>query len=558
MDLDDSQDLSSRFELQTGIIKNLKYDLPSGLVVFLVAIPMCIGVSLACGTPLMSGIVAGIVGGIIVPFISRSPLSVSGPSAGMITLMGAMQVLGGFEAFCLAIVIAGILQILLGMLRVGLVAYFIPSAILKGTLTAIGIILILKQIPHALGYDKDFEGDLSFFQVDGENTLSELFVAIHHISPGATIIFLISLFILTNWDRVSVLKDKVWLPAPLLVVIVGAALNYTFTATGSNLALLHENMVTLDTYSNPLEFFSYFHLPDFSVIGNREVYVVGFTIAIVASLETLLSVNAVDKLDPFRRDTPLNRELIAQGIGNTISGMIGGLPLTAVIIRSSANINSGGRTRTSAVFHGILLLLSVALLPSILNLIPLSCLAAILIVIGFKLAQPAIFLNMHKQGWDQFIPFVVTIIAILLSDLLIGIGIGVFVGVFFILRSNVRSTISVGKKGSHYLIKLRKDITFLHKATLTTTLDRLPKGAKVIIDGSQMEYIDKDVREILIDFYDGASFRNVEANFVGFEDKIGDGIEEYFEDLEEDYFFDPVEDSLFPPVVDQYSSSQKQ
>jgi MFS superfamily sulfate permease-like transporter len=495
-------------------IKNLRHDLPASIVVFLVALPLCLGVALASGAPLFSGIIAGVVGGIVVGIFTGSALSVSGPAAGLTTIvLASIGTMGGFEAFLVTVVLAGVIQVILGFLRAGSIGNYFPSAVIKGMLAAIGIILILKQLPHAVGYDRDFEGDESFSQSDGENTFTELLQAFGYVHPGALIICAVSLFILIIWDKpfVKRLKFVGFLPAPLLVVMAGLGLNVLFTNNFQQWELRSEHLVSLPVSSDLKSFFGHFTFPDFNAITLPQTWMIAFTIAIVASLESLLSIDAVDKLDPFKRTSPLNRELKAQGLANIISGLIGGLPVTAVIVRSTANLSAGGRTKTSSIFHGVLLLLTVFLIPSFLNHIPLASLAAILLVVGFKLASPSLIKGMYKKGWDQFIPFAVTILAILLTDLLKGISIGILVGLFFVLKTNFRRSIISANDRENYLIRLTGDVTFLNKALLRQTLRDIPNGSRVIIDGTRPSFIDQDIAETISDFCDSASNRQIKV-----------------------------------------------
>ncbi|MEJ1240060.1 SulP family inorganic anion transporter [Chryseolinea sp. T2] len=495
-------------------LKNLRHDLPASIVVFLVALPLCLGVALASGAPLFSGIIAGMVGGIVVGLFTGSALSVSGPAAGLTTIvLASIGTMGGFESFLVTVVLAGMIQLTLGFLRAGSIGNYFPSAVIKGMLAAIGIILILKQVPHAVGYDHDFEGDESFTQSDGENTFSELLHATDFIHPGALIICALSLFILVMWDKpiMKRLKFSGFLPAPLIVVLSGLGLNAIFRSSFPNWEIKPEHLVTLPVSNDIGSFLGQFTLPDFSAVTRPETWMVAFTIAIVASLESLLSIDAVDKLDPFKRTSPLNRELKAQGLANMISGLIGGLPVTAVIVRSTANLSAGARTKTSSIVHGVLLLLTVFFIPSFLNLIPLASLAAILLVVGFKLASPSLIKGMYKKGWDQFIPFAVTIIAILLTDLLKGISIGIMVGLLFVLKTNFRRSIISANEKDNYLIRLTGDVTFLNKALLRQTLRDIPNGSKVVIDGTRPSFIDQDIAETISDFCDAASNRQIKV-----------------------------------------------
>jgi MFS superfamily sulfate permease-like transporter len=496
--------------------KYLKNDLPSGLVVFLVALPLCLGIALASGAPLFSGIIAGIIGGTVVAFTSGSSLSVSGPAAGLTVIVhGAINDLGSFQTFGLAVVLAGLIQIVLGYLKAGIIGYYFPSNVIKGMLAAIGIILILKQIPHAVGYDVDSEGDFYFDQADGENTFTEIINSLNHIHPGAVVIAAISLFILILWERPVLKKYSFFkiVPGALIAVLIGIIVNEIFRANNSDLLLTGDKLVQLPVADSAGDFINQFSLPDFSAFKNYKIYVIAFTIAIIASIESLLSVEATDKLDPYKRNTPTNRELKAQGLGNLISGLIGGLPLTAVIVRSSANINAGAKTKLSAILHGLLLLLSVIGIASFLNKIPLSCLAALLLVVGYKLAKVSLFKSMYRMGWDQFLPFVVTVIAIQFSDLLRGIAIGMAVSVFFILRNNFKRAYSYHHENSQnhnkITIQLAEDVTFLNKGSIISTLDELPSNSSVVIDGTKSHNIDVDVLEIIHDFKSTAELKQI-------------------------------------------------
>lgn len=505
-----------------GSLSELKYDVPAGLVVFLVALPLCLGIALASGAPLFSGLIAGIVGGIVVGFLSGSSLSVSGPAAGLTAIVvTALGDLGSYNVFLLAVVIAGAIQLILGFARAGIIAYYFPSAVIKGMLAAIGLILILKQIPHALGFDKDAMGDQDFFQADGQNTYTEIWLAIQHYNIGAVIIATISVAILLLWERPFLKKYKFFelVPGALVVVIAGVATNQLFLAVSPDLVLSGDHLVTLPIAATPKEFFSFFTLPDFTAFTNPLVYKVAFTLAIVASLESLLSLEASDKLDPYKRVSPSNRELKAQGVGNILSGLIGGLPVTAVIVRSSANVSSGARTKASAIIHGVLLLGSTMFIPGILNLIPLASLAALLILIGYKLAKVALFKQMFKLGWRQFTPFVVTIIVILQTDLLIGITVGLAVGVFYILQDNYTTPFlsntpaDIDKKKQ--LLELSEHVSFLNKASIQQTLIKLPEGTHLVIDGTRTIRIDYDVIEVISNFLDTSRSKKIEVELKG-------------------------------------------
>lgn len=496
----------------------IKNDLPSGLVVFLVALPLCLGIALASGAPLFSGLLAGITGGLIVSMISGSQLSVSGPAAGLTVIVAsAILTLGSYELFLVSVVLAGVLQLILGYLKAGTIGNYFPSSVIKGMLTAIGLILILKQIPHAIGYDADFEGDFAFMQTDDENTFSEIINAIGKSSLGAIIISLTALFILIGWNYIPSKKIKS-IPAPLIVVVLSVIINYLFEVSGSGLAISGGHLVNIPVLSHPSEFLSLFTFPAFSQIMNPDVFIVAVTIAIVASLESLLSVEAIDKLDPLKRNTPTNRELKAQGVGNIVSGLIGGLPVTAVIVRGSTNTYAGAKTKFSSFYHGLFLLFSILLIPGIINKIPLSALAAILIMVGYKLTSISLYKSMYKAGWDQFIPFIITVIAIVFTDLLVGIGIGLAVGVLFILRRNMKNPYYFNKEefnpNEPVKIILSDEVSFLNKASIQLTLDHLPENSNVIIDGSRSTYIDYDVLEIIRNFKETAHAKNINVQFI--------------------------------------------
>lgn len=493
--------------------KNLASDFPASIVVLLVAIPLCLGIALGSNAPLFSGIIAGIAGGIIIGIASGSQLSVSGPAAGLTVIVASAidRLNGVYEVFFLAVLLAGVIQLVFGFLKGGVIGDYIPNAVIKGMLAAIGIILILKQLPHLVGYDKDYEGDESFIQPDNENTFTELLKAWEWLTPGAVLIGLLSLGILILWERKFFRSKRIFqlIPGPLVVVIVAVLLNQWFKSSKNNLELLQEHLVGLPVASSLKEFFSFFNFPKFSAITDVNVWISAFTIAVVASLETLLGVEAVDKLDPQKRITPTNRELKAQGLGNMVSGLLGGLPLTSVIVRSSANVQAGAKTKMSTILHGTMMLVCVMLIPDILNKIPLSALAAILIFTGYKLAKVSIFKEFYKRGWDQFIPFVVTILAILVTDLLKGIVIGIFVDLFFLIRSNFRSAVFIVNDENRYLIRLRKDVSFLNKPIIKRKLEQVPDDAYLIIDATRADFIDKDIIDEINSFIESAKHRNI-------------------------------------------------
>ena len=503
------------------LFKQFKNDLPASIVVFFVALPLCLGIALASGAPLFAGIIAGIVGGIVVGFASGSPLGVSGPAAGLaVIVLTSISTLGGsFQAFLTAVVLAGILQLLLGYAKAGFIAYFFPSSVIKGMLTGIGLLIILKQIPHAIGWDKDAVGDDAFTQADGQNTFTEILKAFEFITPGALVIALISLAILILWDTVLTKKHKIFqlLQGPIVVVVLGILMNIAYSKGLLPYSLNDKQIVSIPVPNSIQSFFGQFTFPDFYAIANFEVWKIAIVIAIVASLETLLCVEATDKLDPDKRITPTNRELKAQGLGNIVSGLIGGLPITQVIVRSSANINFGGKTKLSAILHGVFLLISAIFIASILNLIPLASLAAILLMVGYKLSKPSLFKQMYKLGWEQFIPFVATIIAILATDLLKGITVGILVGIFYTLRHSYRNSHHVKDiisdeqgKTVHHLV-LAEEVSFFNKASLLNTLDSIPSSSKVIIDCTNSKSIAYDVIEIINDFELNAKTKNIEV-----------------------------------------------
>ncbi|MBC8052034.1 MAG: SulP family inorganic anion transporter [Sphingobacteriaceae bacterium] len=498
---------------------NLKKDLPASIVVFLVALPLCLGIALASGAPLFAGLLTGIIGGIVVASASGSQLSVSGPAAGLtVIVFGAIAQLGSYPTFLLAIVLAGVFQIILGLIKAGTIANYFPSSVIEGMLAAIGIILILKQIPHAVGYDADFEGDESFQQQGNENTFSTLTTALSRISYGAVIISALSLLVLIYWPNVKKLSN---VPAALVVVAIGILFNQLFK--GTDFAIQSEHLVKIPIVGSFTEFTNLFMFPDFSQIGNKDVWIVALTIAIVASLETLLSLEAVDKIDPLKRVSPTNKELWAQGLGNMTSGLLGGMPMTAVIVRSSANVNSGGRTKMSAIFHGLWLLVALLAIPGLINLIPLSCLAAILLMTGYKLAKIGLFAKMWRSGYSQFVPFVVTVLAVVFTDLLKGVAIGMMVSIYFILRNNLRNPYfyRIGSHGDKKVIdiKLAEEVSFLNKAAIQYTLAHLPYETNVRIDGSNCRYIDPDVLEVIHNFKHNAYTKAIIVELVDIKEK---------------------------------------
>jgi MFS superfamily sulfate permease-like transporter len=490
---------------------NLSHDAPASIVVFLVALPLCLGIALACGAPLFSGLLAGIIGGVVAGSLSKSSVSVSGPAAGLTTIVAAAtQELGSFPLFLTALVIAGLVQMVLGYLKLGELGHFFPVAVIRGMLAAIGLILILKQIPHALGYDTDFEGDESFYQPDGQNTFTEIVDSVQNVHPGALLLAVLSIGILFLWSRPFMKKSK-WIkyvPGPMVVVGLGIGLRFFLGNFSEELRIGQGHLVdlpdiTLDDIGSSLV------RPDWSGLRTLSVYKVAVILATVASVETLLNIEAGDKLDPLRRITPLNHELKAQGVSNFISGLLGGLPVTAVIVRTTANVQAGGRTNMSTIFHGIMLGAFVLAFPSILEMIPLASLAAILIILGCGLNSPSVYKSAFEKGKTQFLPFLVTIVGILFTDLLTGIFLGTLVSVFFVLKTNFRSAIILVNNHHQYLLKFTKDVSFVHKSALRKALAKVPSNSFLMIDGSRSNFLDADILETIEDFVKGAFSKNI-------------------------------------------------
>lgn len=497
-------------------------DLIAGVVVFLVAVPLCLGIALASGAPLVAGLVSGIVGGILVGSLSGSQVSVSGPAAGLAAIVLAqISALGSFDAFLLAVVFAGALQVGLGLFKAGALANYFPTNVVKGLLAAIGVLLILKQLPHLVGFDKNPLADMAFLAPDGTNTFSQLGEALSAAVPGAALVGLISLAILILWDRTPLKKSIV--PGPLVAVVAGTVLSELLASWHSRLAIEASHLVAVPVLGAGETFFSALvQTPDFSRLADPAIYAAAVTLAVVASLETLLNIEATDRLDPQRRVTPRNRELLAQGVGNMAAGMIGGLPMTSVIVRSSVNVNAGSRTKLSAIFHGLLLLGSVLLLPGMLNRIPLATLAAVLIITGFKLASPAIFRSMWREGRGQFLPFVITVLAIVLTDLLIGILIGLGVSLASILVNNIRHGVRVVNEthvsGVVHRLELGDQATFLNRAQLAELLGGFKRGDQVLIDARTCDYIDSDILAMLHEFSEEtAPARGIRLSLLGFQ-----------------------------------------
>lgn len=497
---------------------SFRQDVPASLVVFLVAVPLCLGIALASGAPLFSGIISGIVGGIVVSFISDSELMVSGPAAGLTAIvLTAITELGAFDIFLAAVVIAGALQVLLGVLRAGVIGYYFPSAVIKGMLTAIGLMLILKQIPHALGYDADAMGDDAFMQSSPKATISGLQQAFQHVEWGALIVAIVSLPLLFAWGKgpLKVLKS---VPAPLFIVVLGVVLNAAFAAVAPQFVIAPTHLVSIPVPDSIGAFFGQFTFPRWSSMLDPAVWKVAVTLAIVASLESLLSLQATDELDPWHRESSTDRELLAQGVGNFTSGLIGGLPVTGVIVRSATNIAAGAKTRWSAVFHGVWLLLAVMVAPSLLNTIPLAALAAVLIHVGYKLANPALFKAALARGRSYAFAFVVTVGAILVTDLLRGILIGLAVGIIVILRDHVESPPYTEISAPGALLKrlqLHDNVNFLHRAAFEAMLEALPEGSRVELDARRTRRLDPDILEVIHNFEERAVERNIDFRLVG-------------------------------------------
>jgi len=503
------------------MFKNIKNDFPASIVVFFVALPLCLGIALASGAPLFSGVIAGVVGGVVVGSLSGSNLGVSGPAAGLAAIvLTAIGTLGGYENFLVAVVLGGVIQIVFGILKAGVIGYYFPSSVIKGMLTGIGIIIILKQIPHFFGYDAEVEGADSFVEASGENTFSAILNITDNLILGSLVIGLVGLGIILFWDKVLAKKAKIFtvIQGPLVAVVVGI-IYFALTQDHDTLSIASTHLVSVPIPDDFASFIGQFSFPNFAAIANPDVWVIAFTIALVASLETLLSVEATDKLDPHKNVTPTNRELLAQGTGNIIVGLIGGLPITQVIVRSSANIQSGGMSKMSTIIHGFLLLISVVVIPKLLNMIPLSVLAAILLVVGYKLAKPSLFVKMHKMGWKQSIPFTVTVLGIVFIDLLWGIGLGLAVGVVVILLKSYQNShflhIEDNSNGKHKIkMTLAEEVTFFNKGAILKELDSLPIDTQLEINLIKTRYLDNDIIEILEDFLFKAEERNIDIKLV--------------------------------------------
>jgi len=491
----------------------IKGDWKSGIAVFLVALPLCLGIALASGAPLLAGLVAGIVGGTLVSLLSGSELSVSGPAAGLTIIVAtAIGDLGSFPGFLVAVIIAGLFQVALGLLKMGKIGGFFPSSVIRGMLVAIGIVIILKQIPHAIGDDLDFIGEFEFDQKDGENTFTEILKSFADIKIGALIISLIGLVILFSWTKLG--QKFTWmnaLPASLFVVLAGVGINEGLASWNPDWYLgdSKDHMVNLPIFASTSEIFAGLISPDWSYLSNPKVYSIAITLAIVATLESLLSLEATDSLDPLKRISSPDRELLAQGAGNIVSGLLGGLPITSVIVRSSTNVYSGGKSRMSGFFHGILLIVAVMLLPLYLNKIPLACLASILLYTGYKLAHPKEFKKVFAEGWKQYVPFLVTVAVVVGVDLLWGIFVGTLIGLAFVIITNYSSVFTVFINGNDILIKFQKDVTFLHKMSLKETLRKIPAGSEVFIDATKAHFMDHDINLLIQEFMSTANERGI-------------------------------------------------
>ena len=499
---------------------SLKQDLPAGAVVFLVALPLCLGISLASGAPILAGIISGIVGGIVVGALSGSHVSVSGPAAGLtVIVLSAIQGVGSYKGLLTAVLISGLLQLVFGMLKFGIIADYIPNSVIKGLLAGIGVLIILKQIPHALGRDTDFEGDFRFLEVGGNNTLSSIAHAVASASIGAVIIFAIGVVVLMVWDKLAKNSRVLQIiPGQLAVVILGIGLNQLFGRFFPGVQLQSsEHMVSVPVPASASEFFNLLTFPDFSTIANKMMWKAAGTIAVVGSLETLLSLEAADRLDPYKRMSSSSRELLAQGVGNICCGLIGGLPVTSVVVRTAANVEAGSRSRMSAIIHGALLLIAIIALPRVLSLIPLACLATILILVGYKLTKPSLYVAVYRQGWSQFLPFIITVLAVVFTDLLTGVIVGVVCGVFFVIRTNHHEAITVVHQDSNYLFRFMKDASFINKNELRRKLRELPNGASIVMDGSRALFIDHDIEEIVSDFQQLADHKNIEVELKHWE-----------------------------------------
>lgn len=506
---------------QTSFLAKYKKDFVAGLIVFLIALPLCLGIAQASNAPLFSGLVAGMVGGIVVGFLSGSNVSVAGPAAGLTAIvLVAIGELGAFDIFVCAVIIAGAIQLALGFLKAGGIANFIPSSVIEGMLAGIGLTIIIKQVPDAVGYAKNSSARMA--DADDGIVFNFISTSLQHVEPAAIIIAVIGIGLLVLWQTKWFKKIQL-LPAALIVVVLGIALNEILKSAAPSLYLDNKHLVNIPVASSLGEFFGQFTLPNLSGFTMPKVWETGIVIAIVASIETLLCIEAADKLDTHKRYTPVNRELRAQGVGNMISGLLGGMPMTSVIVRTSANINAGARSKMSTIFHGVLLVICAGSIPFVLNMIPKASLAAILIFTGYKLCRPSIFKHMWKGGWTQFVPFMATLIAVVSLDLLKGVGIGLLISIFYILRQNMRIPYyfirNSYSNGDLVKLTLAQEVSFLNKASIKETLENIPANTSLIVDATLTEYIDFDVLDIIKEFHDiKAPEKNIKMSLVGFKD----------------------------------------
>ena len=492
-------------------LKNIKSDLMAGVVVFLVALPLCLGIALASGAPPFSGVIGAAVGGLVVSVASGSQLSVSGPANGVTIIAASIIADLGYPGLLLAVSIAGIIQIILGFIRAGVISAYFPSAVIRGMLASIGLMLILKQIPHAIGYDIITEDDMSFLEESSKAEISIIQQALSAVSPGAIILSISSIALMILWETNFIKSNKLLslIPAPLIIILYGVIFSIIIPMLSPLLALSQDHFVNLPSFQSVSHFWEQAVFPDFSLISNPQIFIAAFTLAMIASLESLLSLEAADKLDPLKRTAPTDRELKAQGLGNVLSGLIGGLPISAVIVRTSVNINAGGKTKMSSFVHGVCMIISAIFFVKYINLIPLACLAAILIVTGFKLTKPKIYVDLFKQGSDQFLPFIITIVAMNTLDSLRGVMIGLATGLLFVSKNNYHQAFSLTQNDNNYLLRLKKDVSFLHKAPLRQALNNIPENSFLLIDGSRASFIDRDIVETINDFVAAGTDSNI-------------------------------------------------
>jgi MFS superfamily sulfate permease-like transporter len=528
--------MQNSLNYQKSFFKN---DWKAGISVFLVALPLCLGIALASGAPLFSGLISGIIGGVIIGIFSGSEISVSGPAAGLTIIVAtAIKDLGSYQGFLVAVILAGILQLFFGYLKGGRLSAFFPDSVIKGMLVAIGLVIILKQIPHALGDDADYEGEFEFEQVaDNQNSITELIRSFIDFNYGAVNITIACLVLMIIWDMLAKKKMKFFqaIPSSLMAVGLGIFINEMYAIYRPEYFLGNSSihMVAVPLFETFGSFTSTLISPDFTFLSNPKIYTVALTLAIVASLESLLSLEAADSIDTEKRISSADKELKAQGIGNILSGFLGGLPVTSVVVRTSANVYAGGKTRMSAIFHGILLVCSVIFIPTILNKIPLASLAAVLLMVGYKLSNPKVFKKVYKEGYDQFIPFMVTILVVVFKDLLWGIAVGSLVGILFVLKTNFNNAITSIREGKNVFIKLNKDIYFMNKSQIKEILVDLQEGDDVTIDGTKAKFIDHDIFSILLDFRKSAKLRNIEVDFKNISKNNKENINLYEDDLSE-------------------------